>query len=102
MAIIPAELQGPARSLLTLIVASVATLAFVPVPAAQDPVPPVEPDPEPTPPAEAQLSLDAKGVSGGDVRVNRRAVGFATVKPFVPGQTMKIGVYRKGKTVKQE
>lgn len=102
MAIIPNALQGPARLLLALIVATVATLAFVPAAGAQDPVPPVEPDPAPAPPAEAELSLEVKGVSGGDVRVNRHAVGFATVKPFVPGQTMKIGVYRKGKAVKQK
>jgi hypothetical protein len=104
MAIIPAALQGPARLLLALIVASVAMLAFVPAAGAQDPatpVPPVDPEPEPQPPAEADIKLDVKGAKGG-VRVNRRAVGFATVRPFVPGQTLKIGVYRKGKAVKAE
>jgi lipoprotein-anchoring transpeptidase ErfK/SrfK len=104
MAIIPDALQGPARLLLLLIVAAAATFALVPVAGAQTPTTPTvpEPEPEPTPQADAELNLDVKGVKGGDVRVNRRAVGFATIKPFVPGQTLQIGIYKKGKAVKQE
>ena len=98
-------MQGPARLLLLLIVATVATFASVPFAGAQadgTPATPTVPEPEPTPQADAQLDLDLKGVNGGDVGVNRDAVGVATIKPFVPGQTLQIGIYRKGKAIKQE
>ena len=63
--------------------------------------PPVEPEPDPQP-AKASLTLDLQGVDGGKVRVNKRVVAIATIRPFVAGQEMRIGVYRKGKAVKQE
>jgi hypothetical protein len=95
--------QGLRRRILLPIVASLATVAFAPAALAQDPTDPVDPQPDPEPEqAQASIDLDVKGVSGGKVRVNRRAVGFATVRPFVAGQELKIGVYRKGKAVKQE
>ena len=95
-------MQGPRRILLP-IVAGLATVAFAPAAWGQDPTGPVDPQPDPEPEqAQAAIELDVKGVDGGNVQVNRRAVLTATVHPFVPGQELKVGVYRKGKAVKQE
>jgi lipoprotein-anchoring transpeptidase ErfK/SrfK len=95
--------QGFARSFLLIIVAAAAMLVLAPAAGAQDPVPPVEEEPTPDPtPANASMALDVNGVKGNNVRVNKRVVAFATVKPFVPGQELQIGIYRKGKPVKQE
>lgn len=98
-------LQGSARFLLIVCLAVVASFAFAPAAGAQGSPDPVEPTPEPEPdpqPAGAEINIDLKGVDGGKVKVNRRVVGFATIKPFVPGQELKIGVYRKDRAIKQE
>jgi hypothetical protein len=96
-------LQGSARLRILPIAAVFASAGLAPAAFAQDPTDPVDPQPEPEPEqAQAAIDLDVKGVDGGKVRVNRRAVVFATVRPFVAGQELKIGLYRKGKAVKQE
>lgn len=96
-------MQGFARSFLLLIVAAAATFALVPAAGAQAPLPPGEEVPPPAPgPAPAAIALDLKGLKGKDVRVNKRVVAFATVKPFVPGEELQIGVYKKGKPIKQQ
>jgi len=78
-------------------------MVLAPAAGAQDPVPPVEEEPVPEPePADAAIELDLKGLKGKNVRVNKRVVAFATVRPFVAGQDLKIGFYRKGKAIKQE
>ncbi|MGI8460102.1 MAG: L,D-transpeptidase family protein [Solirubrobacterales bacterium] len=99
-------MQGSLRIPIIATATVAASLAFASAALAQDETtppltPPVE-DPEPQPQADAELSLDLKGLKGKNVRVNKRVVAFATVKPFVPGQELQIGVYRKGKAVKQE
>src|SRR5688572_16058054 len=106
MATILPLVRGPARLPLLLIVAAVGLLALAPAAGAQDtePVPPPveEPAPEPVEPAGAEISLELDGVQNKNVRVNKRVVAFATVRPFVPGEQLKIGFYRKGKAIKQE
>ena len=101
---IPAAVQGSIRYAAALLASiALAALAFAPAAGAQgtEPVPPTPPEPVPQP-ADAELKLDLKGVKGGKVRVNRRVTAFATIRPFVPGQELQIGIYRKGKPVKRE
>lgn len=98
----PLAVQGTLRLIVVLLVASAAMLAIAPSAIAQgtDPVPtPPEPEPQPS---DAELTLDVKGVKAGKVRVNKRVTAVATVRPFVPGQELQIGIYRKGKPVKRE
>jgi hypothetical protein len=81
-------------------------VVIAPAAAAQNPItpptPPSAPNPQPAQPANAEIKLDLKGIKGGKVRVNKRVTALATIRPFVPGQEMRIGVYRKGKAVKEE
>jgi L,D-transpeptidase catalytic domain len=100
---IPRAVQGSLqRTVATL--ATIAGMAILaPAAIAQEPLTPPIPEPEPAPgPAEADMKLELKGVKGGKVRVNKRVTALATIRPFVPGQEMRIGVYRKGKAVKEE
>lgn len=52
-------------------------------------------------PREANLQLRLKGVKGGKVTAGRRVTGIAKIRPFVAGQKMRIGIYRRGKAVKK-
>ena len=96
-------MQGSLHQIVVVFVTLGAILVIAPAAFAQDPVTPPVPEPEPPAgPADAELKLELKGIKGGKVRVNKRVTALATIRPFVPGQQMRIGVYRKGKAVKQE
>jgi hypothetical protein len=97
--------QGSLRLIVAIASTATAMLVVVPVAFAQTPIPTPEPTPTPDPapqPADAEIKLELKGVKGGKVRVNKRVTAFVTIRPFVPGQEMRIGVYRKGKPLKEE
>jgi hypothetical protein len=102
-ATIPLAVQGFARLSVAVLATALAAAALPPSAGAQGQDPLAQPadEPEPAKPAKAKLELELRGVNGGKVGVDRRVTARATMRPFVPGQKIRIGVYRKGKAQKQ-
>jgi hypothetical protein len=97
-----APLAAAARSRFTFYLAAGVLLLFAPTALAQEVPPQGSEQTPPAQPAPAEIEIELEGVKGKDVRVNRRVLASATVRPFVAGEALTIGFYRGDKAVKKE
>ena len=97
-----APLARAARNRSIFYLAVGVVFAVAPAAAAQEIPPDGSGQTPPAQPAPAEIALEVEGTKGKDVRVNRRVVASATVRPFVAGEELTIGFYRGDKAMKRQ